>query len=236
MPTQFRLKGLQPYLSTVDAMLDFTQNRDPSTPDQCWLLEHPPIFTQGPSTESHHMHTASGIPCVNTDRGGKMTYHGPGQLIVYTLINLRARALTPHGLVRCLENTLIRLLNDYDLDAYADPNARGVYVQGAKIAALGLRIKRGSSYHGFALNVDMDLSPFQYINPCGFPHLKITQLSHHVPIQALDFLVTKIIAHLCQQLGYTGPMIVNEIDDDRYATTRSLSKIAWPRKAGAHSD
>jgi lipoyl(octanoyl) transferase len=168
--------GRVPYEPTWRAMQDFTARRTPATPDELWVLEHPGVFTLGLAGKREHLLGETPIPVVHTDRGGQVTYHGPGQIIVYTLLDLRRLGFGVRELVRRLEAAVIKLLADYKITARGDVARPGVYVDGAKIAALGLRVKSGCTYHGLALNVDMDLTPFEMINPCGYPQLPVTQL------------------------------------------------------------
>jgi lipoyl(octanoyl) transferase len=158
------------------AMQRFTAERDAATPDELWLTEHPPVFTQGQGGKPEHLLRDAGIPVVKIDRGGQITYHGPGQAVVYLLVDLSRRGLKVRELVGRIEQAVIDLLADYGLSGERVSGAPGVYVGGAKIAALGLRVKNGCCYHGVALNVDMELAPFSAINPCGYPGLKVTQL------------------------------------------------------------
>ncbi|QZA79494.1 lipoyl(octanoyl) transferase LipB [Deefgea tanakiae] len=176
--------GQVEYLPTFEAMQAFTVNRDASTPDELWLLEHPPVFTQGLAGKPEHILQSSSIPIVQIDRGGQVTYHGPGQLVAYLLLDLRRHKLGVRDLVRLLENSVIGVLADDGITAYGKVDAPGVYVQlknelgeyEAKIASLGLRIKNGCCYHGLALNVSMDLAPFAFINPCGYQGLQVTRM------------------------------------------------------------
>ncbi len=171
-----RQLGLQPYLPVWQAMQRFTNERGPDTPDEIWLLEHEPVFTQGQAGKPEHLLLPGDIPVVQADRGGQVTYHGPGQLIAYLLLDVRRAGLGVRELVSLMERVLVELLEGYGVEAHARPDAPGVYVGAAKIASLGLRIRRGCSFHGLALNVDMDLQPFQRINPCGYAGLAMTQL------------------------------------------------------------
>lgn len=171
-----RQLGCMAYEPTWHAMQRFTQNRDADTADEIWLLEHPRVFTQGQAGKVEHILAAGDIPVVQVDRGGQVTYHGPGQLVAYTLVDVRRAGQGVRDLVTAIENSLIDLLGQYDVLAQAKPDAPGVYVGDKKIASLGLRIRRGCSFHGLALNVDMDLQPFQRINPCGYVGLQMTQL------------------------------------------------------------
>jgi len=167
--------GQVEYVSTWQAMQTLNQTRDASTPDEIWLLEHPPVFTLGLAGKPEHILNPGDIPVIQIDRGGQVTYHGPGQIVAYLLLDLRRLNYGVRELVRRMEESVIQLLADYNITAERQEGAPGVYVNGAKIAALGLRVKRGSCYHGLALNVDMDLEPFSRINPCGYPGLAVTQ-------------------------------------------------------------
>src|SRR5262252_7334444 len=171
--------GLVEYETTYDAMRRFTAERDAATPDELWVLEHPPVYTAGIAARVAHFPRTSGIPLVRADRGGQITYHGPGQAIVYTLVDLERRGLTVRGMVALIEDAVIGLLAEHGVASRRRPGAPGVYVREAKIAALGLRVRRAGCYHGVALNVDMDLAPFADIDPCGYPGLAVTQTSAH---------------------------------------------------------
>lgn len=186
-----------------NAMRLFTDQRKEDTQDEVWLLEHRPVFTQGLAGKPEHVIDPKEIPVVQTDRGGQITYHGPGQLMVYTLFDLRRLKLGPHQLVRKLEQTVIDLLASYGISACGRSDAPGVYVDDAKICSIGLRIRRGCSYHGIALNVNMDLAPFAYINPCGFRGLKMTQLRDFQSSLQIAEIKLKIIPYLMQNFGYT---------------------------------
>ena len=169
--------GMADYESVWQQMKDFTLARNAATPDELWQVEHPPVYTLGVAAKPEHLpQVDNGIPVVKTDRGGQITYHGPGQIVIYTLLDLRRRNLGVRALVRRLERAVIELLEGYRIEATGREDAPGVYVAGAKIAALGLRVRNGCCYHGLSLNVDMDLTPFSPINPCGFPGLEVTQL------------------------------------------------------------
>jgi len=172
-----RRLGVVEYASTYDAMRRFNGERGAVTTDELWVLEHPPVYTAGIAARSAHFPRSSAIPLVRVDRGGQITYHGPGQAIVYTLVDLERRRLTVRGMVTLIEDAVIGRLAERGAAAKRKPGAPGVYVEGAKIAALGLRVRRGCCYHGVALNVDMDLAPFSDIDPCGYPGLKVTQTS-----------------------------------------------------------
>lgn len=175
-PVVIRNLGCVPYEPTWHAMQKFTQTRTADSADEIWLLEHPRVFTQGQAGKAEHILAAGDIPVVQVDRGGQVTYHGPGQLIAYILVDVRRAGQGVRDLVTGIENSLIDLLSQYQVVAQAKPDAPGVYVAGQKIASLGLRIRRGCSFHGLALNVDMDLQPFGRINPCGYAGLHMTQL------------------------------------------------------------
>ncbi len=169
--------GRVPYLSTWQAMQRFTDGRTSETPDEIWLLEHDAVFTLGMNADPAHVLAAGDIPVVKVDRGGQVTYHGPGQLVVYPLIDLRRAALGVRDIVTALEQSVILCVARYGIAATTRPKAPGVYVNEAKIASVGIRVRRGASYHGLALNVSMDLEPFRRINPCGYEGLAMTQLS-----------------------------------------------------------
>ncbi|MGA0023787.1 MAG: lipoyl(octanoyl) transferase LipB [Burkholderiales bacterium] len=174
-----RRLGLVPYAVALERMREFTLTRSAATPDELWLLEHPPVYTVGIAGKSEHWpRVDNGIPVVRVDRGGQITYHGPGQLVAYLLLDLKRRGLTIRPLVRRMEQAVIRLLAEYGVAAQGRPEAPGVYVDGAKIAALGLRVKNGCCYHGLALNVDVDLAPFAAINPCGYPGIEVTRTAN----------------------------------------------------------
>ncbi len=184
--------GLVDYLVTWQAMKDFTNSRTEQTNDEIWLLQHPPVYTQGIAGKPEHLLYNNQIPVIKTDRGGQITYHGPGQLIVYLLLDLRRLKLGIRELVRRMENAVIDLLKDYHIEAKGRIEAPGVYVDNAKIAALGLKIKRNYCYHGIALNVDMDLKPFSAINPCGYAGLQVTQTKSLGITDGLDILSQKL--------------------------------------------
>jgi lipoyl(octanoyl) transferase len=169
--------GLADYAPTWRKMQAFTDARTWQTPDELWLLQHPPVFTVGRNGNIEHVHDTGDIPVLHVDRGGQVTYHGPGQLVAYALLDLKRRRLGVQSLVRLLEQSVIDLLGDYAVRAGRRDKAPGVYVEGRKIAALGLRVRRGCCYHGISLNVDMDLAPFAMINPCGYPGLGVTRLT-----------------------------------------------------------
>ncbi len=207
--------GLRSYRPIFAAMQAFTAARDESTADEIWLLEHPPVFTQGLNGKPEHLLAPGDIPVVPVDRGGQITYHGPGQVVCYCLLDLRRARLGVRQLVTMLEQAIIQLLRNYGIVAQARPTAPGVYVEERKIASLGLRVRRGCSYHGLSFNVAMDLSPFARINPCGYPGLEITQLSELVSesgantdIQRVKY---KILDNLTAGMGYTSIDVLNHL-------------------------
>jgi lipoyl(octanoyl) transferase len=195
-PLTVRRLGLVDYESTWRAMREFTAARDATTLDEIWLCEHPPVFTQGLAGKPEHLLRDIGIPVLKTDRGGQITYHGPGQLVAYLLLDIKRRNLTIKGLVTRIEQAIIDLLSGYGIQALRLPGAPGVYVGAAKIAALGLKIKNGCSYHGLALNVAMDLAPFAAINPCGYEGLAVTQLSELCAEPDTETVGEQLLAHL----------------------------------------
>lgn len=198
-----RWMGQQDYLPTWQAMQHFTQQREDHTMDEMWLLEHPPIFTQGQNGKPEHILNAGDIPVIRVDRGGQVTYHGPGQLMAYVLIDLRRKKWNVRTIVSLLENSVIELLAHYQLQAIAKATAPGVYLAEKKISSVGLRIRRGCSYHGLALNVKMDLSPFTRINPCGFHQLAMTQLYDYVPDITINTIIPLLTDYLIKNLGYS---------------------------------
>ncbi|MFC3116132.1 lipoyl(octanoyl) transferase LipB [Cellvibrio fontiphilus] len=184
-------------------MTDFTNQRTPDTPDQLWLVQHPPVFTQGQAGKAEHVLFPGDIPVVQTDRGGQVTYHGPGQLVAYPLLDLRRLNIGVRELVTRIEQTIIATLAYYGIESAAKADAPGVYVNGDKIASLGLRVRRGCSFHGLALNVDMDLAPFQRINPCGYQGLAMTQMRDLLSNPpALEQVQAQLVAEFARKLGY----------------------------------
>ncbi len=190
-----------PYEPVWSRMQAFTEQRTPDTPDEFWLLEHDPVFTQGRAGKAEHLLTPGEIPLVHSDRGGQVTYHGPGQLMVYTLLDLDRLGLGIRSLVLALERALIGCLADYGIQAQGRREAPGVYVGAAKIASLGLRVRKACSYHGLALNVDMDLSPFRRINPCGYRGLEMTQLADLGGPCDLQQVAKDLLPWLIRELG-----------------------------------
>jgi lipoyl(octanoyl) transferase len=197
-----RRLGRVEYGPTWRAMQDFTAQHTAGTPDELWLLEHPPVYTLGVAGRAAHLpRVANGIPVVKTDRGGQITYHGPGQVVIYVLLDLRRRGLAVRPLVRLMENAVIDLLAAYGVTAAGRLEAPGVYVNGAKVAALGLRIRDGRCYHGLAFNVDMDLSPFHVIDPCGYSGLAVTQARDLGITDGPELLGGKLVHHLLRGLA-----------------------------------
>jgi lipoyl(octanoyl) transferase len=192
--------GLQPYEQVWQDMQLFTDQRSETTADELWLLQHSPVYTLGKNGKPDHILDAQHIPVIKSDRGGQVTYHGPGQVIVYTLLDLNRRHIGVRELVTRIENSVIELLEDYDIRANARRDAPGVYVDGRKIAALGLRVRKGRSFHGLALNVDMDLEPFSRINPCGYQGLEVTQLSELADVLDFNEVEKRLLSHLQYQL------------------------------------
>lgn len=199
---QIKYLDTQDYASVFAKMREFTNKRTPDTTDEIWCLQHPAVYTLGANADKQHILKNTEIPIIQSDRGGQVTYHGPGQIIIYCLIDLRRRKLGVKNLVQRIEKSVVSLLNDYQIESKARADAHGVYIDDAKVASLGLRVSGGCSYHGVALNVDMDLSPFTYINPCGFSGLKVTQLKDHGVQTSFGELQIELINHLCEQLNY----------------------------------
>ena len=208
-PAEIINLGRSEYRASWDAMRDFTHQRHSETPDQLWLTEHSPVFTQGLNGRAEHVLDSGDIPLVQVDRGGQVTYHGPGQLIIYCLLDLNRLGLGVKGLVVLIEQAIIDLLNGYGIDAHTRAGAPGVYVEQAKIAALGLRIRKGYCYHGLSLNVDMELEPFSRIDPCGYRGLAVTQLCDlgvNVGIEQVGYELADVIKGLLseKESGSTG--------------------------------
>ena len=194
--------GLVPYEPTWRAMQRFTDERDAATPDEIWMVEHPPVFTLGLNANRAHVLASGDIPVVQIDRGGQVTYHGPGQLVVYPLIDLRRLALGVRQLVVALENAIIAYVGELGVAASGSRDAPGVYVNGAKLASIGLRIRRGASYHGLALNVVNDLRPFERINVCGYPGLAVTRLADLCAVSDVGMGADGLAPHLLRELGF----------------------------------
>ncbi|MFH4857108.1 lipoyl(octanoyl) transferase LipB [Vibrio diabolicus] len=194
--------GRQDYEPVWKAMHDFTDQRTEETPDEVWLVEHNPVFTQGQAGKAEHLINTGDIPVVQSDRGGQVTYHGPGQLVAYFLINLRRKKLGVRDLVTTIENLVINTLKAYNIDSAARPDAPGVYVDGKKICSLGLRIRKGCSFHGLALNVNMDLTPFLRINPCGYEGMEMVQVSQFGGPDNVEAVEKQLIEELVTLLDY----------------------------------
>lgn len=199
-----RQLGRCDYLPVWEAMQRFTDERVATTRDELWLVEHPPVFTVGLNGKPEHLLSPGNIPVVKVDRGGQVTYHGPGQIVLYFLLDLRRRSLGVRALVSLMEQAVIDLLASYHIKAESRREAPGVYVNGAKIAALGLRVRKGCSYHGLALNVEMDLEPFARINPCGYPGLAVTQLRALGVTDSQAVIETNLLRIVSERLGF-GP-------------------------------
>jgi lipoyl(octanoyl) transferase len=194
--------GLQNYESVWNDMKNFTSKRLDNTPDETWILEHFPVYTQGQAGKPEHILNPHGIPVIQTDRGGQVTYHGPGQLIAYVLVNIQKRNIGIRTFVCQLEQLLINLLEQFNIPASTRCGAPGVYVEGEKIASIGLRVKNGCTYHGIALNVSMDLDPFLGINPCGYSQLKMTQMSTYVPEITMGQVSDLLKLHIITLFGH----------------------------------
>ncbi|MFP8965706.1 lipoyl(octanoyl) transferase LipB [Pokkaliibacter sp. CJK22405] len=206
------LPGAQPYEPLWHGMQRFTAERTEETPDELWLLEHQPVFTQGQAGKAEHVLAPGDIPVVGVDRGGQVTYHGPGQLVAYLLINLRRNNLGVRQLVTLMEEAVVSILAGWGIEAYPKADAPGVYVAGDKICSLGLRVRRGCSFHGLALNVAMDLEPFNRINPCGYQGLAMTQVTAHAPAVTLAQAAQALQEYLTEKLGYNHVSVVAELD------------------------
>lgn len=193
--------GLQPYEPVSQAMHDFTDSRDDTTPDEIWLVEHLPVFTQGQAGKAEHLLMTGDIPVIQSDRGGQVTYHGPGQQVMYVLLNLKRRKLGVRELVTLLEQTVVNTLAEYGIDAHPRADAPGVYVGEMKICSLGLRIRKGCSFHGLALNINMDLAPFQRINPCGYAGMEMTQMRHWVETATPDTIRPVLLKNMLALLN-----------------------------------
>lgn len=201
MIVQVRNLGTRRFDEVWEDMRAFTDRRDESTEDQVWFVEHPPVYTLGLNADPAHLINPREIPVVRTDRGGQVTYHGPGQQVVYALLNLRRNRLNVRSLVQSLETVIIHTVAQYGVDAYARRDAPGVYVDGRKLAAIGLRVRRGCSYHGVAINVNTDLEPFAGINPCGIEDLQVTRLADICAMTDLARLRTDIETALRLRFG-----------------------------------
>ena len=209
-----RSLGRQPYESIWQAMQSFTEQRTNDTFDEIWLLEHEPVFTLGRNGNKDHILSETKIPIIKIDRGGQVTYHGPGQLVAYLMIDIKRRGLGVRKLVTLIEQSIINTLSEYHLAASAKKEAPGVYINEAKIAALGLRIKKGCSFHGLSLNLDMDLSPFKLINPCGYKDLEVIQLSDYIEEVKLSQVEQQLTVHLSHHLEYKDVKLIDGLYDE----------------------
>lgn len=196
-----RRLGLQPYDAVSQAMHEFTDTRDENTPDEIWLVEHFPVFTQGQAGKAEHVLVPGDIPVIQSDRGGQVTYHGPGQQIMYVLLNLKRRKTGVRELVTLLEQTVVNTLAQFAIEAHARADAPGVYVGEKKICSLGLRIRKGCSFHGLALNIAMDLSPFLRINPCGYAGMEMTQMREWIKDASTDSISPVLVSHFLALLN-----------------------------------
>ena len=196
-----RQLGLQPYEPVSLAMHEFTDTRDENSHDEIWLVEHLPVFTQGQAGKAEHLLTTGDIPVIQSDRGGQVTYHGPGQQVMYVLLNLKRRKLGVRELVTLLEQTVVNTLAEYGIDAHPRADAPGVYVGEMKICSLGLRIRKGCSFHGLALNINMDLAPFLRINPCGYAGMEMTQMRQWVETATPDIIRPVLLSNLLALLN-----------------------------------
>jgi len=194
--------GRVEYEPTWRAMQQFTESREQGSTSEAWIVEHPPVFTQGQAGKPEHLLAVNEIPVVQSDRGGQVTYHGPGQVVIYLLLNLRDTGMGIRGLVTAIEDSIIAMLAEQNIDAASRRDAPGVYVDEAKIAALGLRVKRGFTYHGLSFNLDMDLSPFQQINPCGYQGLAVTQGSELGLSLSFEQVANAILEELCSRIHH----------------------------------
>jgi lipoyl(octanoyl) transferase len=199
--------GRVDYEPTWRAMQQFTESREQGSFSEAWIVEHPPVFTQGQAGKPEHLLAVSDIPVVQSDRGGQVTYHGPGQVVIYLLLNLRDTGMGIRGLVTAIEDSIIAMLAEHNIDAESRRDAPGVYVDEAKIAALGLRVKRGFTYHGLSFNLDMDLSPFQQINPCGYQGLAVTQGAELGLALSFDQVAEAILEQLCTRIHHQAKVV-----------------------------
>ena len=202
--THLRLRrlGLADYEPVWREMQAFTDRRDEHSGDELWLVQHPPVFTQGQAGKAEHLLAPGDIPVIQVDRGGQVTYHGPGQIVAYPLVDLRRKGIGVRDFVHRIEEAIIRVLANYGVRGERVAGAPGIYVDGDKIASLGLRVRRGCTFHGLAFNIDMDLEPFQRINPCGYAGLRVTQLSALVQVDFSE-VEERLVANLTQQLGFS---------------------------------
>mgnify|MGYP001047075143 CR=1 FL=1 len=207
-PLLVRYLGRQDYLNAFERMQAFTNARTPETPDEIWVLEHEPVFTQGQAGKVEHLLNPGDIPIVQVDRGGQVTYHGPGQLVIYLMVDLKRNKLGVRELVTTMETAVVNVLDDHSIEAAARPDAPGVYVDGQKICSLGLRVRKGRSFHGLALNIDMDLEPFLRINPCGYAGLEMTQVSRFDKKASVESIGPELVQYLSLMLGYNHHQVI----------------------------
>ena len=206
-----RSLGRHDYEPLWRSMQQFTDSRSSLTPDEIWFTEHPPVFTLGLNASRDHLLTPGDIPVIQVDRGGQVTYHGPGQLMIYPLIDLKRAGLGVRDLVTALEQTVIDLVAEFDIEAVSRKDAPGVYVEGRKIASIGIRVRRGASYHGMALNIAMDLEPFLRINPCGFSDLEVTDLTALGIGESRPDIRARVQVHLLRNLRMDDRRVVNDV-------------------------
>ena len=204
--------GLQPYEPVWKTMQAFTDQRDDTVADEIWSLQHEAVFTQGQAGKEEHLLMTGDIPVVQVDRGGQVTYHGPGQAVVYLLINLRRKKIGVREMVSLMEESVVETLASYGVDAYAKPDAPGVYVDNCKIASLGLRVRKGCSFHGLALNLAMDLEPFLRINPCGYAGMAMTQLDSLTDSLDQAEATERLLSHLIKKIGYEAVTRTTSLD------------------------
>ena len=213
---RIRRLGLAEYEPVWRRMQAFTDSRNEGTPDELWLVQHPPVFTQGQAGKAEHVLAPGDIPVIQVDRGGQVTYHGPGQIVAYPLIDIRRRRIGVRDFVHRIEESIIRVLAEYGVTGERVEGAPGIYVDGEKIASLGLRVRRGRTFHGLAFNIDLDLEPFGRINPCGYAGLRVTRLCDLAPV-TLEDAEQRLVRHLAEQLSYSEMM---EMDSNSVAGVR----------------
>jgi lipoyl(octanoyl) transferase len=221
---QVHCLGTSDYATVYAGQRNFTGSRDATTADQLWCLEHPSVYTLGLAGKSEHLLNPGSIPVHRTDRGGQVTYHGPGQLVMYPLLDLRRKGISIRNYVNLLEQSIIKVLDQYGITAVRRPGAPGVYVKNRKIAALGIRVRNGCCYHGLALNVDMDLAPFAGINPCGYAGLEVTQLADFGIALSVEQVCQDMVPAIASELGFDGIQNIHTSSNDDL--TASDSRVA----------